>query len=126
MKTGINKVTGSVVSWWNSFKDKDPDSIGHKMYQHGQVIINNMSAEERLMQNIPRNAQKLVVHHPAVIDPSQVMEQLEKMTATYCVKSMGKAAVAGVILPVAVGLEIIAVPGAGWIALYQVSMKGAF
>lgn len=32
----------------------------------------------------------------------------------------GKAAVAGLALPVAVGLEIIAVPGSGWYALYQV------
>ena len=40
--------------------------------QHGEVILNNISAEERLMQNIPRDAQKLVVHHPAAIDPSEV------------------------------------------------------
>ena len=32
----------------------------------------------------------------------------------YCVKSVGKAAAAGLALPVAVGLEVLAVPGAGW------------
>lgn len=119
IKTGLGKVTGRVQSWWSSMKDKEPDSLGHKVHKHGTAILENMTAEERLMQNIPRNAQKLVIHHPAAIDPSEVQEQLEKMTATFCMKSVGKAAVAGVILPVAVGLEVIAVPGAGWIALYH-------
>ncbi len=45
------------------------------------------------------------------------------MTANFCLKSVGKAAVAGTLLPVAVGLEILAVPGAGWYALYQLYMN---
>lgn len=34
-------------------------------------------------------------------------------------QSAGKAAAAGLLLPVAVGVEIIAVPGTGWFMLYQ-------
>ena len=36
-----------------------------------------------------------------------------------CPLHTGKAAAAGILLPVAVGLEIVALPGTGWFAAYQ-------
>ncbi|GAX78798.1 hypothetical protein CEUSTIGMA_g6235.t1 [Chlamydomonas eustigma] len=119
VKSGLDRIGGAVSSIWNSLKDKDPESWKYKLYSHGQKILESMSAEERLMKNIPKNATKLVVYHPASVEPIKVQEQLSDMTANFCVKSAGKAAAAGIILPVAVGLEVLAVPGIGWFALYQ-------
>ncbi len=49
---------------------------------------------------------QLVVHHPATIPPDEIQDQLTQLTSSFCYKSAGKAAVAGVMLPVAVGLEV--------------------
>ncbi|GAX79192.1 hypothetical protein CEUSTIGMA_g6632.t1 [Chlamydomonas eustigma] len=119
VKASLGWFQGTMSNIWKSMKEKDPDTLQNKMYVAGNKILENMTAEERLMRNIPSSATKLVVYHPASVMPIEVQEQLSSMTATFCLKSVGKAAVAGLVLPVAVGMEILAVPGAGWYALYQ-------
>jgi hypothetical protein len=47
----------------------------HKIYKEGSEMMENMTSEERLMRNIPKNANKLIIHHPAAMDPSQVRVQ---------------------------------------------------
>ncbi|KAG2427568.1 hypothetical protein HXX76_012222 [Chlamydomonas incerta] len=117
MNAGINGVQQSISGMWHSLKDKG--NIPAKIYKAGQAILENMNAEERLMRNIPKRANKLVVHHPACVPPDEIQDQLTALTSTFCYKSAGKAAAAGVMLPVAVGLELIAVPGIGWYTAYQ-------
>ncbi|GLC35287.1 hypothetical protein PLESTF_001221000 [Pleodorina starrii] len=117
VSAGVSNVQQGLSNMWHSLKDKGDFSA--KMYKAGQAILENMNAEERLMKNIPKKANKLVVHHPATIPPDEIQDQLTQLTATFCYKSVGKAAVAGVMLPVAVGLEVLAVPGIGWYTAYQ-------
>mmetsp|Transcript_7104 Transcript_7104/g.12190 ORF Transcript_7104/g.12190 Transcript_7104/m.12190 type:complete len:563 (+) Transcript_7104:212-1900(+) len=116
---GLTKIGDNVTSMWSSMGSKNPSSFQHKIHKHGTEIMESMSAEERLMRNIPKHATKVVVHHPASLLPSEVQEQLQTITSNFRAKATGKAAAAGLLLPVAVGLEIIALPGTGWIALYQ-------
>ncbi|KAL6753124.1 hypothetical protein V8C86DRAFT_2734512 [Haematococcus lacustris] len=125
LSSGLNRLSTNVATWWASLGSKEPDTLQHKIYKHGQAVIENMSAEERLMRNIPRAATKVVVRHPASVLPSQVQEQLSKMAAEFTLKATGKAAAAGLLLPVAVGIEIVAIPGAGWYALYQLYKSSA-
>lgn len=117
--TGLSSVQSIMSSWWTNMKEANPGSFKRHVHDAASSIIENLTAEERLMKNIPRHANKLIVYHPACIDPIQVQEQLNTMTSSFCMRSMGKAAVAGTLLPVAVGIEILAVPGIGWYALYQ-------
>ncbi|KAG2498712.1 hypothetical protein HYH03_003452 [Edaphochlamys debaryana] len=117
MNAGVASVGTNLSNMWHSLKDKG--NMGAKIYKAGQAILENMNAEERLMRNIPKKANKLVVHHPASVPPDEIQDQLTALTSTFCYKSAGKAAVAGVMLPVAVGLEVIAVPGIGWYTAYQ-------
>lgn len=51
---------------------------------------------------------QMVIHFPTDYGPDEIQDQLTQLTSSFCVKSAGKAAVAGVMLPVAVGLEVIA------------------
>lgn len=51
---------------------------------------------------------QMVIHFPTDYGPEEIQDQLTSLTSNFCVKSAGKAAVAGVMLPVAVGLEVIA------------------
>ena len=62
IQVGVGKVQQKVSDMWQSWKDKDPDSLLHKTYQAGTKVIENMTAEERLMRNIPKDATK--VRHP--------------------------------------------------------------
>ncbi|KAG2446877.1 hypothetical protein HYH02_008033 [Chlamydomonas schloesseri] len=117
VNAGLNGVQQSISGMWHSLKDKG--NIPAKIYKAGQAILENMNAEERLMRNIPKRANKLVVHHPSSVPPDEIQDQLTALTSTFCYKSAGKAAAAGVMLPVAVGLELIAVPGIGWYTAYQ-------
>ncbi|GIL42305.1 hypothetical protein Vafri_321 [Volvox africanus] len=117
VSAGVSNVQQNLSNMWHSLKDKG--NFSAKIYNAGQAILENMNAEERLMKNIPRKANKLVVHHPATVAPDEIQDQLTQLTANFCYKSVGKAAVAGVMLPVAVGLEVLAVPGIGWYTAYQ-------
>ncbi|GIL95956.1 hypothetical protein Vretimale_1877 [Volvox reticuliferus] len=117
VSAGVSNVQQNLSNMWHSLKDKGRFSA--KIYNAGQAIFENMNAEERLMKNIPRKANKLVVHHPATVPPDEIQDQLTQLTASFCYKSVGKAAMAGVMLPVAVGLEVLAVPGIGWYTAYQ-------
>ncbi|GLI70567.1 hypothetical protein VaNZ11_015490 [Volvox africanus] len=117
VSAGVSNVQQNLSNMWHSLKDKG--NFSAKIYNAGQAILENMNAEERLMKNIPRKANKLVVHHPATVPPDEIQDQLTQLTANFCYKSVGKAAVAGVMLPVAVGLEVLAVPGIGWYTAYQ-------
>mmetsp|Transcript_21373 Transcript_21373/g.59240 ORF Transcript_21373/g.59240 Transcript_21373/m.59240 type:complete len:554 (+) Transcript_21373:158-1819(+) len=119
VSSGATNLRERIIKYWQRMGTKDPDTFQHKVYSHGKSVLENMSAEERLMRNIPKTATKVVVYHPATVMPSTVQEQLTNMTSTYCIRSAGKAAAAGILLPVAVGIECIAVPGAGWFTLYQ-------
>jgi hypothetical protein len=50
----------------------------------------------------------MVIQHPSDFQPDEIQDQLSTLTANFCVKNAGKAAMAGVMLPVAVGLEMVA------------------
>ena len=117
--SSLTSVQTTMSGWWTNMKEANPGTFKRHVHDAASAIVENMTAEERLMKNIPRHANKLIVYHPACIDPIHVQEQLNTMTSSFCVRSMGKAAVAGTLLPVAVGIEILAVPGIGWYALYQ-------
>lgn len=47
----------SLSNMWHGLKDKG--NFGQKIYKAGQAILENMNAEERLMRNIPRRANKV-------------------------------------------------------------------
>ncbi len=42
------------------------------------------------MRYIPKAATKVVVYHPACVMPSEVQEQLQKMTSNFMVKATGE------------------------------------
>lgn len=53
-------------------------------------VVEDMTAEERLMRNVPKSVTKLIIFHPAKYEPVEIQEFLTKMTNTYCYKSVGK------------------------------------
>eukprot|EP00798_Chlamydomonas_sp_ICE-L_P026445 gene26445-17544_t len=119
MSSAVKNFAFSVSSYWNGMKEKDPDSFQNKVYRTGTNIMENMSAEERLMNSIPKAATKVVIYFPSKVDAAETRETLSKLAASYAVKSAGKATMAGLALPVAVGAEMLMVPGVGWFAAYQ-------
>jgi len=119
MNSMVGRMTGTIANMWHSMRDKDPETLQHKIYKEWEKVVEDMTAEERLMRNVPKNVTKLVIFHPACFEPSDIKERLTKMTNAYCYKSVGKAGAAGLVLPAAVCMEILGVPGSGWYALYQ-------
>lgn len=115
----LGSLSDRVASFWRSMAEKQPGTLGHTIYSHGNAVLENQSAEERLMRNIPDAVTKLVINHPTTSSPEEVAEQLTKMASQYALKSTGKAVGAGLLLPVAFGAEMVAVPLAGWFMLYQ-------
>ncbi|KAF5841836.1 hypothetical protein DUNSADRAFT_10899 [Dunaliella salina] len=89
VSSGATNLRERITKYWQRMGSKDPDTFQHRVYTHGRNVFENMSAEERLMRNIPKTATKVVVYHPATVMPSTVQEQLTNMTSTYCIRSAG-------------------------------------
>ncbi len=52
-------MSGSMQRMWNKMAEKDPASFQNKIHAAGTRILENMTAEERLMRNIPSSATKV-------------------------------------------------------------------
>lgn len=61
ISTGLGRLQERMVNMWQQMGSKDPNTLQKKIYDHGQKVIENMSAEERLMRNIPKAATKVGV-----------------------------------------------------------------
>jgi hypothetical protein len=74
-------------------------------------VLDSISPEERLMRGVPKNISKVVIHHPSQVTPDIIMEQMQTMTKSYGLKAVGRAAAATVMLPLAVGVDLVILPG---------------
>ncbi len=59
LQAGISRLSDNVTSLWSRMGEKESGSLQHKIYSHGQAVLENMSAEERLMRYIPKAATKV-------------------------------------------------------------------
>eukprot|EP00798_Chlamydomonas_sp_ICE-L_P021694 gene21694-28717_t len=120
---------GRLQDWgsnmWNGMKEKEHDTFQNKVYRAGTSVMENMSSEERLMNYIPKLATKVLVFFPASHDAGEVQDRLSKLAKSYAMKSAGKAAASGIVLPVAVTAEMLAIPGVGRIPFSANSVSAA-
>eukprot|EP00882_Tetradesmus_deserticola_P009700 GHRQ01010243.1.p1 GENE.GHRQ01010243.1~~GHRQ01010243.1.p1 ORF type:complete len:177 (+),score=81.83 GHRQ01010243.1:1426-1956(+) len=77
----------------------------------GKRVLDSISPEERLMRGVPKDISKVIIHHPSQVPPEQLMEQMQTMTKSYGLKAVGRAAAATVMLPLAVGVDLVILPG---------------
>jgi hypothetical protein len=77
----------------------------------GKRVLDSISPEERLMRGVPKNISKVIIHHPSQVSPELIMEQMQTMTKSYGLKAVGRAAAATVMLPLAVGVDLVILPG---------------
>lgn len=54
---------------------------------------------------------QVVIFHPSRIPPDRIMEEISASSRTYGVAAVGRAAVAGLMLPIALGIDLIILPG---------------
>ena len=63
---------------------------------------------------------QVIIFHPSHIPPDTIMERLTCLTSSHRVLSLSKAAVAGLLLPVAFGIDVLIIPGPQVGGLYLV------
>lgn len=93
-------------------------TLANRVYKLGKRVLDGISPEERLMRGVPKDISKVIIHHPSQVSPEMIMEQMQTMTKNYGIKAVGKAAAATLMLPLAVGVDLIILPGP------QVSSQG--
>jgi hypothetical protein len=58
-----------------------------------------------------KHISKVLIHHPSQVSPEQIKTQMSTMTKSYGLKAVGRAAAATVMLPLAVGVDLVILPG---------------
>mmetsp|Transcript_20156 Transcript_20156/g.56135 ORF Transcript_20156/g.56135 Transcript_20156/m.56135 type:complete len:332 (+) Transcript_20156:114-1109(+) len=111
VKERIEDLQGAAAERWAKLKEKEEGTFGARVYKAGQRALNDMSIEERLTRNIPKNVSKVIIYHPSLVGPDRIMERLTTMTDLHGVTSAAKAAMASVMLPIAFGIDALIVPG---------------
>lgn len=60
---------------------------------------------------LPPQVDKIIIHHPTSVAPDDIMDSLQGMTKGYGLAAAGTATVAGLMLPIAMGVDLIILPG---------------
>lgn len=107
----VEQAKSQLADRWQAMKESEPGTVANKLYQIGQRILESSSPEERLMRSIPKHVTKVVIYHPSQMTADQVMDQIREMSSSYGLQAAGRAAVAGLMLPIAFGIDIIVIPG---------------
>ncbi|KAL6763219.1 hypothetical protein V8C86DRAFT_2496861 [Haematococcus lacustris] len=107
----IDKLTAAAAQQWADLKEKEQGTFGNRVYKVGNRVVNDLTPEERLTRNIPKHVSKVIIYHPTSVPPDIIMERLTGMTSQHRLLSSAKAAVAGLMLPVAFGIDILIIPG---------------
>lgn len=63
------------------------------------------------MRGLPRRVDRVAVFHATRLDSAALRAQMSSMSTAYGVKAVGKAAAATVLLPLAIGVDLIILPG---------------
>lgn len=77
----------------------------------GKRMLDAVPAEERLMSGIPKHISRVVIYHPSSVAPADISSDMTTMTKSYGITAVGKAAAATVMLPLALGVDLIILPG---------------
>ncbi|KAF6258069.1 hypothetical protein COO60DRAFT_1701524 [Scenedesmus sp. NREL 46B-D3] len=104
----VGKVQGEASDLWERLATAEQGSVANKA---GQARAGQHLAEERLMRGVPKDISKVLIHHPSQVTPELIMEQMQTMTKSYGLKAVGRAAAATVMLPLAVGVDLVILPG---------------
>lgn len=104
------KIKTSASDTWSSMGEKE-SGFQKTIHSLGTKVVNSMSPEEMLMKAIPDNITKVIIRHPATVMPDVIMEKLTSMSQKQSFAATGKAALAGLALPLAFGLDVIIIPG---------------
>ncbi|KAF5839249.1 hypothetical protein DUNSADRAFT_1283 [Dunaliella salina] len=59
VKERIENLQGAAAERWAKLKEKEEGTFGARVYKAGQRALNDMSIEERLTRNIPKNVSKV-------------------------------------------------------------------
>ncbi|MEW5305856.1 MAG: hypothetical protein WDW36_008371 [Sanguina aurantia] len=115
MHRGITKfgsrLKNKAAEMWQGMGQDSASVVSKKVYDVGQAVLESTSPEERLLQAIPKNVTKIIIYHPAQVPPDQLRMKLAGISSSTGLKSAGKAAVAGLMLPVVVGVDLLLNPG---------------
>jgi hypothetical protein len=55
----LDGVQGRVAATWDSLGEKEEGSVGARLHTAGQRVMNDLTAEERLTRNIPKDVTKV-------------------------------------------------------------------
>ncbi|MEW5299229.1 MAG: hypothetical protein WDW36_002264 [Sanguina aurantia] len=115
VQQGFNKFGSSIRSkaagMWEGMGQEGASKVSKKVYDMGQAVVESVSPEERLLRAIPKDVTKIIIYHPSQIPPDELQTKLAAISSSTGLKSAGKAAVAGLMLPIAFGLDLLVIPG---------------
>eukprot|EP00879_Flechtneria_rotunda_P028023 GHRR01030097.1.p1 GENE.GHRR01030097.1~~GHRR01030097.1.p1 ORF type:complete len:205 (+),score=88.64 GHRR01030097.1:46-615(+) len=107
----LGRVQGEAADMWQKMAEAEQGTMVNRVYKLGKRVLDSITAEERLMRGVPKNISKVIIHHPSQVSPDTIMDQMQTMTKSYGLKAVGRAAAATVMLPLAVGVDLIILPG---------------
>ncbi|WIA19636.1 hypothetical protein OEZ85_005572 [Tetradesmus obliquus] len=107
----VGRVQGEASELWEKFATAEQGTVANKVYRLGKRVLDSISPEERLMRGVPKDISKVIIHHPSQVSPESIMEQMHTMTKSYGLAAVGRAAAATVMLPLAVGVDLVILPG---------------
>lgn len=107
----MGRVQGEASDIWQRMAAAEKGTIANRFYKLGKRVLDSVSPEERLMRGVPKDISKVVIHHPTSVTPDAIMQQMQTMTKSYGIKAVGKAAAATLMLPLAMGVDLIILPG---------------
>uniref|UniRef100_A0A383WMF8 Uncharacterized protein n=1 Tax=Tetradesmus obliquus TaxID=3088 RepID=A0A383WMF8_TETOB len=107
----VGRVQGEASELWEKFATAEQGTVANKVYRLGKRVLDSISPEERLMRGVPKDISKVIIHHTTLVSPESIMEQMHTMTKSYGLAAVGRAAAATVMLPLAVGVDLVILPG---------------
>ncbi|MEW5307008.1 MAG: hypothetical protein WDW36_009430 [Sanguina aurantia] len=107
----IGVLQGKAQDTWDGLKAAEPGTMKNKVYEVGRSVVENLSPEERLLRSIPKNVTKVIIRHPLSVPPDEIMEELTQTTTAAGMLNTTKATVAGLVLPLAMTIDAIIIPG---------------
>ncbi|KAG1671800.1 hypothetical protein FOA52_000177 [Chlamydomonas sp. UWO 241] len=109
----VQKLHIAAADKWQKMGEEEK-GVARKVHDFGQRIQEDMTPEERLTSSIPKNVSKIIIHHPTSVGPDLILEKLQATTRRHGTVSTLKAGAAALVLPLALGMDTLIIPGPGF------------
>ncbi|GBF97013.1 hypothetical protein Rsub_09810 [Raphidocelis subcapitata] len=104
-------VADDATDLWSSLKEAEEGTLKNRIFRVGQRVLDGISAEERLMRGLPRKITRVIIFHPSQVPAASLSSQMSTMTSSYGLAAASRAAAATLLLPLAIGVDLIILPG---------------